>query len=76
MKENGTLLYLFEIRDEFLIFVDVKIDATTGKVLFDEKENSIPKVFSKMKNGSVNSLKSFGQGIRSAANQAVGLFPH
>jgi hypothetical protein len=76
VKENGTLLYLLEIRDEFLIFVDVKIDATTGKVLFDEKENSIPKVFSNMKNGSVNSLKSFGQGIRSAANLAVGLFPH
>lgn len=76
VKENGTLLYLFLIRDEYNIFVDVKIDATTGKILFDEKENSIPDMLSNMKKGSVNGLKKVGQGIRSAANIVVGLFPN
>lgn len=72
-KENGTLLYFFEIRDDYNIFVDVKIDATTGKILFDENENPIPDMVLK---GSVNSLKKVGKGIRSAANMVVRLFPN
>lgn len=74
-KENGTIFYLFEIRDEYNIFVNVKVDAITGKLLFDEKVNPIPKMVSGLKNGSVHGFKMVGQGIRSVANIVVELFP-
>ena len=43
-KENGTLLYLFVIRDEYEIFVDVRVDAITGRILYDEKEKAIQNI--------------------------------
>ncbi len=75
-KENGVLFYSFKIREYYDMYVNVKVDAITGKILNGGKEIVIPDIGSSIKKGSVNGFKKFGQGIRSAANLVVRLFPN